>query len=106
MFLALVCNGAMPLVSSATKFISDRLELSDGINCSERRGNVCVPVFVAVASLCSVWVYFILSLDGVNYTVSGVTQTIGGDRVITYEASSFSTSPLILLTIYTITCST
>ena len=32
-------------------------------------------------------------VDGVNHTVSGVTQTIGGDRVITYEASSFSTSP-------------
>ena len=32
-------------------------------------------------------------IDGVNYTISGVTQTIGGDRVITYEASSFSTSP-------------
>ena len=67
MFLAIVCKGAMPLVSSATKFISDRLELSDGINCSERRGNVCVPVFVAVASLYSVWVYFILSLNSTDY---------------------------------------
>ena len=31
-------------------------------------------------------------VDGVNYTVSTVTQTIGGDRVINYEATSYTTT--------------
>ena len=33
------------------------------------------------------------NIDGVNYTVSTVTQSIGGDRVINYEAQSYITSP-------------
>ena len=32
-------------------------------------------------------------VDGENYTVNMVTQTIGGDRVISYEAVSYTTSP-------------
>ena len=31
-------------------------------------------------------------VDGVNYTVSMITQTIGGERVITYEATSYTTT--------------
>jgi hypothetical protein len=31
-------------------------------------------------------------VDGVNYTVSMVTQTIGGETVITYEATSYTTT--------------
>ena len=31
-------------------------------------------------------------VDGVNYTVSTVTKTIGGDRVINYEAKSYTTT--------------
>ena len=31
-------------------------------------------------------------VDGVNYTVSSVIQTIGGDRVVTYEATSYTTT--------------
>ena len=32
------------------------------------------------------------TIDGINYTESSLVQTIGGDRVITYEATSYTTS--------------
>ena len=32
-------------------------------------------------------------VEGVNYTVSTVIQTVGDDRVITYEATSYTTTP-------------